>query len=99
MNIFIGSLPYSVKESDLISFFEEYGEVKSAKIITDRVTGRSKGYGFVEMNNDEDAKKAIAELNGAELEGRTLVVNEAHERSENRERRSGNGNFRNRRNY
>lgn len=101
MNIFIGSLPYTIKESDLIRFFEEYGEVNSAKIIVDRATGRSKGYGFVEMANDEEAKKAISELNGAELEGRTLVVNEAHERTEkrteNRDRRSNNGNYRNRR--
>ncbi len=83
----------------MISLFEEYGEVNSAKIITDRATGRSKGYGFVEMKNDDEAKRAISELNGAELEGRTLVVNEAHEKKDSHERNSGNRNFRSRRNY
>jgi RNA recognition motif-containing protein len=82
MNIFIGSLPYSVKDSDLQGFFEEYGEVSSARIITDKMTGRSKGFGFVEMSDEAAAKKAIEELNGAELEGRTIVVNEAQERTE-----------------
>ncbi|MCK9498703.1 MAG: RNA-binding protein [Bacteroidales bacterium] len=92
MNIFIGSLPYSVKDSDLQGFFEEYGEVSSARVITDKFSGRSKGYGFVEMQDEAAAKKAIEELNGAELEGRTIVVNQAHERTENsgRERRSYN---------
>jgi RNA recognition motif-containing protein len=84
MNIFIGSLPYSVKDSDLQGFFEEYGEVSSAKIITDKMTGRSKGFGFVEMSDEAAAKKAIEELNGAELEGRTIVVNEAQERTDKR---------------
>ena len=106
MNIFIGSLPYSVKDSDLQGFFEEYGEVSSARIITDKMTGRSKGFGFVEMSDEAAAKKAIEELNGAELEGRTIVVNEAQERTERKpggggrsfggnsgggQRRSGNG--------
>ncbi len=85
MNIFIGSLPYSVKDSDLQGFFEEYGEVSSAKIITDKFSGRSKGYGFVVMEDEAAAKKAIEELNGAELEGRTIVVNQAHERTERSE--------------
>ena len=89
MNIFIGSLPYTVKESDLKEFFEEYGEVSSARIITDKMSGRSKGFGFVEMADDEAAKKAIEELNGAEVEGRTIVVNEAQERTE---RKTGYGN-------
>lgn len=84
MNIFIGSLPYSVKDNDLQGFFEEYGEVSSAKIITDKMTGRSKGFGFVEMSDEAAGKKAIEELNGAELEGRTIVVNEAQERTEKR---------------
>lgn len=82
MNIFIGNLPYSVKESDLQGFFEEYGEVSSAKIIADKFSGRSKGFGFVEMDDNEAAKKAVEELNGAELEGRNIVVNEANERKE-----------------
>lgn len=88
MNIFIGNLPYSVKESDLQGFFEEYGEVSSAKIITDKFSGRSKGFGFVEMSDDEAAKKAVEELNGAELEGRNIVVNEANERKERPARES-----------
>jgi RNA recognition motif-containing protein len=83
MNIFIGSLPYSVKANDLKEFFEEYGEVSSSKIITDKATGRSKGYGFIEMMDENAAKKAIDELNGAEVEGRTIVVNEAKERVKN----------------
>jgi RNA recognition motif-containing protein len=91
MNIFIGSLPYSVKDSDLQGFFEEYGEVSSAKIITDKMTGRSKGFGFVEMSDEAAAKKAIEELNGAELEGRTIVVNEAQERTDKRPSGGGGG--------
>ncbi|MDR2084625.1 MAG: RNA-binding protein [Bacteroidales bacterium] len=82
MNIFIGSLPYKVKDSDLKQLFEEYGEVNSAKVITDRQTGRSKGFGFVDMPDDELAKRAINELNGTEIQGRTIVVNEANEREE-----------------
>jgi len=105
MNIFIGSLPYSVKDSDLQEFFEEYGEVSSARVIKDKMTGRSKGFGFVEMSDEEAAKKAIEELNGAELEGRTIVVNEAQERKSDGgrsfggnsggQRRGGNGYARN----
>ena len=90
MNIFIGSLPFSLKEDELREFFEEFGEVTSAKIITDKFTGRSKGFGFVEMPDDEAAKKAIEDLNGAEVSGRTIVVNKAEERKE-RSGRSGSG--------
>lgn len=82
MNIFVGSLPFKIEESELQEIFEEYGTVVSVKIITDRATGRSKGYGFVEMSNDEEAKKAIEELNNAEVEGRTIVVNKAEEKKE-----------------
>jgi len=82
MNIFVGSLPFKIEESELQEIFEEYGEVTSVKIITDRATGRSKGFGFVEMTNDEEAKKAIEELNNAEIEGRTIVVNKAEEKKE-----------------
>jgi RNA recognition motif-containing protein len=88
MNIFVGSLPFRLTEPELREIFEEYGEVSSAKIITDKFTGRSKGFGFVEMPNDEDAKKAIEALNGAEIDGRAIVVNQAEERSE---RKSGFG--------
>lgn len=88
MNIFIGSLPYSLQESELKGFFEEYGEVSSVKIITDKFTGKSKGFGFVEMADDAQALKAIEELNGAEVSGRTIIVNKSEERS-SEDRRSG----------
>lgn len=90
MNIFIGSLPFSLREEELRGFFEEYGEVASAKIITDKFTGRSRGFGFVEMPVEEEARKAIAELNGAEVDGRTIVVNESEEKRDSN-RRSGFG--------
>lgn len=77
MNIYIGNLNYRVQEEDLKQVMEEYGAVDSVKIIKDRETGRSKGFGFVEMANDDDAKKAIEELNEAEYEGRQMVVKEA----------------------
>lgn len=82
MNIFVGSLPFKIEESELKEIFEEYGEVATVKIITDRETGRSKGFGFVEMPDDEAAQKAIDEVNGAELYGRTIVVNQAEEKKE-----------------
>ena len=88
MNIFIGSLPYSLSESELKAFFEEYGEVSSVKIITDKFSGRSKGFGFIEMPDDESAAKAIEELNKAEVDGRMIVVNQAEERKEGGERRN-----------
>jgi RNA recognition motif-containing protein len=80
MNIFVGSLPFSLEEAKLKELFEEFGEVTSAKIISDKYSGRSKGFGFVEMSDDEQAKKAIEGLNGSEVEGRSIVVNEAEER-------------------
>ena len=80
MNIFVASLSYQISEADLRELFEGYGTVSSAKIITDRETGRSKGFGFVEMDDDAAATKAIAELNGAEYEGRTMVLKEARPR-------------------
>ena len=70
MNIFVAGLSYSVNDADLLSFFEEYGVVTSAKVVIDRQTNRSKGFGFVEMEDNDAAAKAIAELNGAEYEGR-----------------------------
>ena len=90
MNIFVGSLPFSLQEAELQGIFEEYGEVSSCKIITDKFTGRSKGFGFVEMADDDAAKKAIEELNGAEVGGRAIVVNEAEEKKPG-ERRGGFG--------
>ncbi|GLB51496.1 hypothetical protein NBRC110019_05350 [Neptunitalea chrysea] len=74
MNIFIGSLPYSIVEADLEEAFGDYGTVESVKIIMDKFSGKSKGFGFIEMPNDEEAQKAIDELNGASVEGRTIVV-------------------------
>lgn len=96
MNIFCGSLPFALQESELREIFEEYGEVSAVRIITDKFSGRSKGFGFVEMPNDADAQKAIDELNGAELGSRTIVVNQAEERKDNRERRGGGGGGRDR---
>ena len=82
MNIFIGCLPFSVKDEGLREIFEGYGEVASARVISDKFTGRSKGFGFVEMADDAAAQKAIEELNGAEISGRPIVVNEAKPREE-----------------
>nr|WP_294936280.1 RNA-binding protein [uncultured Flavobacterium sp.] len=91
MNIFVGSLPFSIDEADLRESFEAYGAVNSVKIITDKFTGRSKGFGFVEMENDSEAQKAIDELNGATVGGRTIVVNKSEPKPEG-ERRSFNSN-------
>lgn len=84
MNIFVANLNFKVQEEDLRETFEAYGEVDSARIITDRNTGRSKGFGFVEMSNADDASKAIEELNDREMDGRNLVVKVAEERTEQR---------------
>ena len=81
MNLYVGNLSYDMSEENLRTEFAEYGEVQSAKIITDRDTGRSRGFGFVEMNSDAEGKKAMEELNGKDCEGRQLVVNEARPRS------------------
>lgn len=89
--IFVGNLSYQTTETDLTSLFEQAGEVESASIITDRDTGRSKGFAFVEMGS-EGADKAITQFNGAELNGRALTVNEARPRED----RSSNGGGRNR---
>jgi len=91
MNIFVAGLSFKVNDADLASLFEEYGTITSAKVITDRQSGRSKGYGFVEIAENEAAEKAIAELNGAEYDGRTLSVSEAKPREE-RPRNSFGGN-------
>lgn len=90
MNIFVGSLPFSIEEADLRESFEAYGAVDSVKIISDKFTGRSKGFGFVEMTNDEEAQKAIDELNGATVQGRAIVVNKSEPKPEG-ERKSFNG--------
>ncbi len=77
--IFVGNLPFSATDQVLQETFAQYGTVESAKVITDRMSGRSKGFGFVEMSNDTEAQAAIDKLNGAEYEGRTITVNEARE--------------------
>lgn len=83
MNIYVGNLNFKVTEDDLTGIFEEYGTVSDAKVITDKMSGRSKGFGFVTMENADEANKAIEELNGAELESREMVVNEARPKKTN----------------
>lgn len=83
MNIYVSNLSFNVQDEDLKSFFTPYGEVKSAKIINDKATGQSRGFGFVEMTDDEAARKAIAELNDATVEGRNIRVTEARPKENN----------------
>ncbi len=90
MKLFVGSLPFSTTDDDLQQLFAAHGTVDSARVMTDRETNRSRGFGFVEMSNDDEAKKAIDALNNSELSGRTIVVNEARPREE-RPRRDFNG--------
>lgn len=94
MNIFVASLDYSVQEQDLRNAFEAHGEVSSVKIVTDRETGRSKGFGFVEMPGSEEGGAAIEALDGYNLKGRDIVVKEARPREERPRRDNG---FRNNR--
>src|SRR5215212_4037104 len=82
MNIYVGNLSWGLKDQDLANMFTPFGEVASAKIVMDKFTQRSKGFGFVEMPNDEEAQAAIAQLNGSEVEGRNLVVNESRPKQE-----------------
>lgn len=82
MNIFISNLSWGVNDNDLKELFTEYGEIASAKVITDKFTGRSRGFGFVEMPNEEEAKKAIEELNQASFDGKVITVNEAKPRED-----------------
>lgn len=82
MNIYVGNLSWGLKDQDLANLFAPFGEVASAKIVMDKFTQRSKGFGFVEMPNDEQAQAAIAQLNGSEVEGRNLVVNESRPKEE-----------------
>ena len=90
MNIYVGNLSYSLTEDDLRALFAEFGDVSSAKLIIDRETNRSKGFGFVEMSSNDAANKAIDELNGREVSGRALRVNAARPREE-RPRHGGGG--------
>jgi len=80
MRLYVGGLPYSTTDQDLISLFQQAGSVANATVIIDRETGRSKGFGFVEMDTNEDAQRAIEHLNGTVLGNRTITVNEARER-------------------
>ncbi len=82
MNIYLGNLPYNINEDEIMELFEEYGNVSTVKLITDKFTGKSKGFGFVEMPGDDDAKKAIEELNGKEVKGRNITVNQAREKTD-----------------
>jgi len=86
-NIYVGGLPYSTTDAQLQEIFSAHGTVESARVITDKFTGRSRGFGFVEMSSSEEAQRAIQALNGTDLEGRSLTVNEARPQ----ERRSGFG--------
>ncbi|MDF3078752.1 MAG: recognition motif [Sphingobacteriaceae bacterium] len=90
MNIFVASLPFQLEEVDIKETFEDYGEVSSVKLIVDRETGRKKGFGFVVMPNDEEAQKAIDELNGTEIYERKISVSKAEERGD---RPSGGGGY------
>ena len=84
MKIYVGNLPYRATEAELREAFESYGQVESARIIVDRNTGRSRGFGFVEMPEDSEAQNAIEKLNGSDMGGRTLKVNEARPREDRR---------------
>lgn len=92
MNIHVSNLSFNVTDEDLREFFTEYGEVSSAKVIMDKFTGKSRGFGFVEMPDDEAAKKAISELDNGVVEGRTIRVSEARPREERGSTGGGNRN-------
>jgi cold-inducible RNA-binding protein len=92
--LFVGSLPWAVDDAQLQQLFADFGQVLSAKVIVDRDTNRSKGYGFVEFENDDEAKAAIDKLNGSDVQGRAIVVNEARPREERPRREYGDDNRR-----
>ncbi|MFW2338425.1 MAG: RNA recognition motif domain-containing protein [Acidimicrobiia bacterium] len=93
MNIYVGNLPYTFTSSDLENVFTPYGEVSSAQVIMDRATGRSRGFGFVEMDDDAAGREAIEKLDGSDLDGRRLTVNEARPRQERRGGGGGGGRY------
>jgi len=93
MNIYVSNLSFNVRDEDLKDFFTPYGEVASARIISDKATGRSRGFGFVEMTDETAARKAIAELNEATVEGRNIKVTEARPKEEKSFRGNGDGGF------
>ena len=84
MKLYVGKLPYRTTDQELSELFAQFGEVVSSTIITDRETGRSRGFGFIEMSNDEEAQAAMNQLNNSTIEGRAIIVNEAQERRDNR---------------
>lgn len=91
MNIYVGNLSWSMTDDDLNNLFSSYGEVSSAKILREKHTGRSKGFGFVEMSDDEAAKSAIEGLNDSEVQGRKIIVNESQPRKEGEYKSRGGG--------
>ncbi len=102
MNLYLGNLPWSITDVELQDMLAAHGQVTSAKVVTDKFTKRSKGYGFAEMPNDSEATAAINSLNGKEIAGRAITCNEARPREERPERGhggGGNGGFRPRRNF
>jgi RNA recognition motif-containing protein len=100
MNIYVSNLSFNIQDEDLRGLFTEYGEVSSAKIIMDKATSRSRGFGFVEMSDQESSKKAIAALDGTTIDGRVIKVTEAREKEKSGYRNNNNdGNFNNSRSY
>ena len=91
--LYVGGLPYAVNEDQLRELFSEHGTVESATVITDRMTGRSKGFGFVEMSSQEEAQTAMDNLNNTQLEGRSITVNEAKPRQPRGDGGGGRGGF------
>ena len=99
MNIYVSNLSFNVRDEDLREFFTPFGEVSSAKVIMDKITSQSRGFGFVEMSDDAAAKKAIAELDGATVENRTIKVNEAKPREDRPARGDGGRSYNNSSSY
>ncbi len=98
MRLYVGGLPYQTTENDLISLFEQAGVVTSATVINDRDTGRSKGFGFVDMSTPEEGQRAIEQLNGTLIDNRNITVNEAKERQTGGNRGGNSGGYRSERN-
>lgn len=99
MNIYVSNLSFNIQDEDLKQFFTPFGEVTSSRVIMDKVTGQSRGFGFVEMPDDAAGKKAIAELDGKAVENRPLKVNEARPKEERPARKFNDGGFNNSRSY
>jgi cold-inducible RNA-binding protein len=91
VNIYVGNLPFTVSNEDLTALFARFGQVTTARVVQDQHSGRSKGFGFVEMDSPEEAKKAIEELDNSDLNGRPIKVNEARPREERPQRSGGGG--------